>query len=126
MDSVHIFITLILLVILFTSSFFFIYAQQWKKAFNQPCLFELFSFISNHGGHFLSHLMFLNDKYGYWAANKSVYFSLQRMAGRVIVLGDPIGDVQSYRAALKELQDKCKETDFLSNIFKIYRNVQRT
>jgi phosphatidylglycerol lysyltransferase len=52
--------------------------------------------------------MFLNDKYGYWAANKSVYFSLQRMAGRVIVLGDPIGDVQSYRAALKELQDKCK------------------
>ncbi|WP_456278598.1 phosphatidylglycerol lysyltransferase domain-containing protein [Bacillus sp. AK128] len=68
------------------------------------CLSELFSFMTNHGGHFLSHLMFLNDKYGYYAANRSVYFSFQKKAGRIVVLGDPIGDQTKFKEAVNELQ----------------------
>ncbi|WP_246942076.1 phosphatidylglycerol lysyltransferase domain-containing protein [Bacillus pinisoli] len=88
-----------------------------KKILNTSCLVELFSFITNHGGHFLSHLMFLNDKFGYYAVNRSVYFSFQKMAGRIVVLGDPIGERSLYQEAIKELQDKCKASLIKQPIF---------
>ncbi len=84
---------------------------------HNTCLLELFDFVTNHGGHFLSHLMFLNDKYGFWAVNKSVYFCFQKIAGRVIVLGDPIGNKHLLFLALEELQNKCKIDHGMQPIF---------
>jgi phosphatidylglycerol lysyltransferase len=87
---------------------------EWER---QTCLKELLGFVTNNGGHFLSHLMFLNDKYGYWAVNKAVYFSFQKMAGRIIVLGDPIGHKHSFDNAIEELEGKCERHRVKSPIF---------
>ncbi|MFZ3588713.1 phosphatidylglycerol lysyltransferase domain-containing protein [Bacillus sp. DJP31] len=103
---IAIFLLLSLLLILYVP--IKLKAHSKKVLLHNTCLIELFSFVTNHGGHFLSHLMFLNDKYGYWAVNKSVYFSFQKISGRVIVLGDPIGNKHLFSLALEELQEKCK------------------
>ncbi|KAA0550210.1 DUF2156 domain-containing protein [Bacillus sp. BGMRC 2118] len=95
-------------IIVLSGSFLYIYLQKTKDTFHDPNYLELFGFVSNYGGHFLSHLMFLNDKFGFWNQHKSVYFSLQKIAGKVVVLGDPIGDERHYDSALKELEEKCK------------------
>ncbi|MBM6619806.1 phosphatidylglycerol lysyltransferase domain-containing protein [Bacillus suaedaesalsae] len=118
-------------IIVFSGSFLYLYLQQTKDTFYDPNYLELFGFVTNYGGHFLSHLMFLNDKFGFWNQNKSVYFSLQKIAGKVVVLGDPIGDEASYDSALKELEEKCKSKlvhrpifyQISSQYMSIYRNL---
>lgn len=96
-------------IIVIIGSFLYFYLKlQTKDIFHNPNYMELVSFVTNHGGHFLSHLMFLNDKFGFWSKDKSVYISLQKIAGKVVVLGDPIGDERYYYSALTELENKCK------------------
>jgi phosphatidylglycerol lysyltransferase len=108
MITITVIVAIIFLMAVISGCYYYYKMRSSKTMLNNSCLIELFSFITNHGGHFLSHLMFLNDKYGYYAANRSVYFSFQRMAGRIIVLGDPIGNGFLFKDAITELQDQCK------------------
>ncbi|MFD1738495.1 phosphatidylglycerol lysyltransferase domain-containing protein [Bacillus salitolerans] len=114
-------------MVFITSSIFFLlflslasrkFGQQYSDTlYHDTCSLDLFRFMTNYGGHSLSHLMFLNDKFGYWAARRSVYFSFQKKGKRMIVLGDPIGDEQLFQDAMRELQEDCEKNKIKSPVF---------
>lgn len=61
--------------------------------------------LEKYEGNVLSHLIFLKDKYIYWAQDGKVLFQYQRIADKIVVLGSPIGEKESIIPALEEFMD---------------------
>lgn len=65
-------------------------------------------FLKEHGGNHASHLLFLKDKDIYWAAQDKVLLVYKRIGNKLIVLGDPVGEEGSIKAAIKEFYQYCE------------------
>lgn len=50
----------------------------------------------------LAHLIFLHDKYVYWNKEKTVLFSYQKYADKLVILGNPIGEEADFPRAIGE------------------------
>lgn len=59
--------------------------------------------LKHYGGTELSHLIFLHDKYLFWAQDDTVLFIFQPYADKLVILGDPIGDQSRIYPAIEEL-----------------------
>lgn len=59
-------------------------------------------FLKQYGGNHATHLIFLQDKDFYWAQEQRVLIVYKRIADKLVVLGDPIGDEAFIQAAIKE------------------------
>lgn len=66
-------------------------------------------FLSNYGGNYLTHLIYLNDKNIFWAASGRVAFIYQKSHNILVVLGDMIGDERCFREGISEFQDFADE-----------------
>lgn len=53
-------------------------------------------------GNSLSHLLYQEDKLRYWSADRSAYVIYATIAGKRVVLGDPVGKEANARAVLRE------------------------
>ncbi|MCG7381738.1 bifunctional lysylphosphatidylglycerol flippase/synthetase MprF [Paenibacillus sp. ACRRY] len=65
---------------------------------------KLTPFIKKEETHPLTHLLYLGDKYFFWAQNDQVLIPYSRVRRKLIVLGDPIGNKQLVGAAIQEFQ----------------------
>ncbi|RJS60397.1 bifunctional lysylphosphatidylglycerol flippase/synthetase MprF [Bacillus sp. PK3_68] len=63
---------------------------------------EIFNHLSNYKGNVLAHLIFLHDKYVYWNKEKTVLFSYQKYADKLVILGNPIGEEADFPRAIGE------------------------
>ncbi|WP_295390549.1 bifunctional lysylphosphatidylglycerol flippase/synthetase MprF [uncultured Thiodictyon sp.] len=65
---------------------------------------------ANSGGTF-AHLLFMGDKHLLYAAQGRCLIQYQRVRGRLIALGDPIGDPAAFGEALLEFRDLADRHD---------------
>ncbi|MBE4909011.1 DUF2156 domain-containing protein [Bacillus luteolus] len=66
---------------------------------------QITSFLKKHGGSHLSHLIYLQDKEVYWTTNQKVLIAYKRIANKLIVLGDPIGDPSFIGYGIREFDE---------------------
>jgi phosphatidylglycerol lysyltransferase len=59
--------------------------------------------LNKYGGNELSHLIFLHDKYLFWAQDNTVLFIFQPYADKLVILGDPVGEPSRIYPAIEEL-----------------------
>ncbi|WP_445487112.1 bifunctional lysylphosphatidylglycerol flippase/synthetase MprF [Niallia sp. 03133] len=67
---------------------------------------EIIRHLNTYKGTSLAHLIFLHDKYIFWNKQKNVLFTYQTYADKLIVLGDPIGQEESFLKAIEELYER--------------------
>lgn len=67
-------------------------------------LHEVWEFIKKYGGNHTSHLHLLDDKQFFWAHNKQVLISYQRVGKTFVILGDPIGDDELITSSIDEFE----------------------
>lgn len=69
---------------------------------NKERIIEL---ISKHGGSSLAHYVFVGDKYVHINEKEDVFFQYQIISDKIIVLGGPVGNKESFSEAIKEFYD---------------------
>lgn len=113
------------LVYFFLALFCFIYYMMKKitdkkertPTIDDLCEEQLVCFLKQYGGNHLSHLIFLRDKQIYWAQENKVLIAYKKIANRLVVLGDPIGEQSSLHDAIKEFNDYCQKEGCKPPIF---------
>lgn len=73
---------------------------------------EVNAFLENNGGNHVSHLTFINDKRVFWTSNKKSLIIYQKVANKLIILGDPIGRNE-------DVQDAIAEFNHFANFYKL-------
>lgn len=91
-----------LIIYYFKRQLFKIEVSTCHKEMNMD---QITSFLKKHGGSHLSHLIYLQDKEVYWAMNQKVLIAYKRIANKLIVLGDPIGDTALIQDGIKEFDE---------------------
>lgn len=66
---------------------------------------QIISFLQENGGNHVSHLILLGDKDVFWASERKVLIVYKRIANKLVVLGDPIGDETYFSSAIKEFYE---------------------
>lgn len=66
---------------------------------------EVNNIISKYGGSNVAHYIFLNDKYVYVNNKEDVVFQYEISSDKIIVLGEPIGNKESFFEAIEEFLD---------------------
>ena len=61
--------------------------------------------ISKYGGSSLAHYVFVGDKYVHINKKEDVFFQYQIISDKIIVLGGPVGNKNSFSDAIKEFYD---------------------
>ncbi|MCZ2258118.1 bifunctional lysylphosphatidylglycerol flippase/synthetase MprF [Sporosarcina sp. G11-34] len=82
---------------------------------------EIKEHLGKYGGTELSHLIFTNDKYIFWNEEKTVLFSYQTYADKIVVLGNPVGKKDDFSSAIEKLL----ETADLYGYTPVYYEVSR-
>ncbi|MCL5937778.1 phosphatidylglycerol lysyltransferase domain-containing protein, partial [Neisseria meningitidis] len=59
--------------------------------------------LAKWGGNEVSHTMFLRDKLLFWAANGEVLFSYRIIADKMVIMGEPTGNMDKMEAAIEEV-----------------------
>ncbi len=68
---------------------------------------RVLSFLEKNGGNHASHLILLRDKELFWAVDEKVLIAYKKIANKLVVLGDPIGDETYIVDAIKEFHGYC-------------------
>lgn len=66
---------------------------------------RVIEFLEENGGNHVSHLILLQDKDVYWAAEGKVLIVYTRIGNKLVVLGDPIGTESLIPNSIKEFQE---------------------
>ncbi|OCA91741.1 bifunctional lysylphosphatidylglycerol flippase/synthetase MprF [Pseudobacillus wudalianchiensis] len=76
--------------------------KQWIPETSAAQEEEILHHLDQHKGNVLAHLIFLHDKYVYWNEEKTVLFSYQKYADKLVILGNPIGKKTEFPRAIEE------------------------
>lgn len=63
---------------------------------------RILNHLNQYKGNVLAHLIFLHDKYVYWNKERTVLFSYQTYADKLVILGNPLGKKADFPAAIEE------------------------
>ena len=66
---------------------------------------KIIELISKYGGSSLAHYVFVGDKYVHINKKDDVFFQYQIISDKIIVLGGPVGNKESFFDAIKEFYD---------------------
>lgn len=77
---------------------------------------EVNAFLKNNGGNHVSHLTFINDKRVFWTRNRKSLIIYQKVANKLIILGDPVGKEEEVKNAIQEF-NQYANTHGLNPIF---------
>ena len=66
---------------------------------------KIIELISKYGGSSLAHYVFVGDKYVHINEKDDVFFQYQIISDKIIVLGGPVGNKESFFDAIKEFYD---------------------
>jgi len=67
--------------------------------------------LGEHGSGTFAHLLFMGDKHLLYAAQGRCLIQYQRVRGRLVALGDPLGDAAAYGPAVLEFRDLADRHD---------------
>ncbi|WP_066049372.1 phosphatidylglycerol lysyltransferase domain-containing protein [Robertmurraya korlensis] len=70
---------------------------------------QVLSFLQENGGNHASHLILLRDKELFWAVQQKVLIAYKKIANKLVVLGDPIGNEVYMSDAIKEFHEYCDQ-----------------
>lgn len=88
---------------LFYIAFFKVKIKQFQFISTKKEEDKIREHLNKYGGNELSHLVFLHDKFVYWAQEDTVLFIFQPYADKLVILGDPIGESTRVYPAIEEL-----------------------
>lgn len=78
-------------------------SPEWDRQLDQ-----VKSFLEEKGGNHVSHLIFLKDKEIFWTKQRDALIVYKKIANKLIVLGDPIGEEANVKDAIKEFCEYSK------------------
>ena len=79
-----------------------------KGRFNYPTeedLNKLKEFLNNYPGNIMTHLLFLKDKYLYYAEDGQMLIPFSQTKDKLVVLGEPIGNQKKLKESLIEFRE---------------------
>ncbi|WP_372447636.1 bifunctional lysylphosphatidylglycerol flippase/synthetase MprF [Neobacillus rhizophilus] len=80
-------------------------SKKWKFESSLTQEQEILQHLHKYQGKVLSHLIFLHDKYIFWNKKRNVMISFQKYADKLVILGDPIGELNDLSSAIEEFQE---------------------
>lgn len=80
-------------------------SKKWKFESSLTQEQEIVQHLHKYQGKVLSHLIFLHDKYIFWNKKRNVMISFQKYADKLVILGDPIGELNDLSSAIEEFQE---------------------
>ncbi|MFC0270744.1 phosphatidylglycerol lysyltransferase domain-containing protein [Metabacillus herbersteinensis] len=101
---------LLLIIVVLIISYIIVRTRPKNQLYKEYDYNIVAGFLKTWGGHHLSHLLFLKDKDLFWAQDQQVLFSYRKVANKMIVLGDPIGNEALFSAAIKEFIEYCRSS----------------
>ncbi|MGG0175645.1 bifunctional lysylphosphatidylglycerol flippase/synthetase MprF [Gottfriedia acidiceleris] len=78
--------------------------------------------FNKYGGTELSHLVFLHDKYLFWAQDETVLFIFQPYADKLVILGDPVGEKSRLYPAIEELLNYADQFGYTLVFYQVNSN----
>jgi len=66
---------------------------------------KLKEFLNNHPGNIMTHLLFLKDKYFYYAASNDMLIPFAETNDKLVVLGEPIGNQKKLKESIAEFRE---------------------
>lgn len=90
-----------------------------EKRFEKVDELKFKEFLEKNKGHYLTHLVFLEDKNIFWAASNQVAIVYQKSHNIFVVLGDPIGNEKYFKDALSEFQDFIDEYGYKAAFYEV-------
>ncbi|WP_338777688.1 bifunctional lysylphosphatidylglycerol flippase/synthetase MprF [Metabacillus sp. FJAT-52054] len=91
-----------ILAVLFNTIGFTFLMKKEQTARNSA---ELLEFLEYTKGNVLTHLALMGDKEYFWNKNRDVFMMYTVYSDKLVVLGDPIGDRNSFGKAIMELRE---------------------
>lgn len=79
--------------------------KKWKFESSIGQEQAIMEHLQKHQGKLLSHLIFLHDKYIFWNSKRNVLIPYQNYADKLVILGEPIGEIQELSNAIEEFQE---------------------
>ena len=79
--------------------------------------------LERYTGTEYSHLIFLHDKYIYWNKEKTVLFSYQKYADKIVVLGNPVGEQMHFSSAIEEFLETADLHGFTPVFYEINNTI---
>ncbi|MFA9422566.1 MAG: bifunctional lysylphosphatidylglycerol flippase/synthetase MprF [Sedimentibacter sp.] len=76
-------------------------------------------FLEKNTGHYLTHLILLDDKNIFWAVGSKVAIVYQKSHNIIIVLGDPIGDEKYFSEGISEFQEFIDEYGYKAAFYEV-------
>lgn len=104
------------------SAFFMFRKQRFKLISTKDEEEKIIQHLRKYGGNELSHLIFLHDKYLYWAQEEKVLFVFQPYADKLVILGDPIGDQSLVLPAIEELMIQADQYGYTLCFYQVKAN----
>ena len=102
---------------------FLIIWQRSKPKIKNDKRYETFNeekferLLNKYGGHYLSHLAYLNDKHIFGAAADKVAIVYEKSHNIIVVLGDPIGETKSFSEGISQFQSFIDEYGYKSAFY---------
>ncbi|MCY8507723.1 phosphatidylglycerol lysyltransferase domain-containing protein, partial [Bacillus atrophaeus] len=82
---------------------------------------RLQEFLQEEGGNALSHLGFLGDKRFYFSSDGKALLLFGKISRRLVVLGDPSGQKESFPLVLEEFLNEAHQHGFSVMFYQIER-----
>lgn len=76
-------------------------------------------FLEEYDGHYLTHLIYLEDKHIFWAVDKQIAIVYEKSHNVMIVLGDPIGNPKYFSEGITEFQKFIDEYGYKAAFYQV-------
>jgi len=80
---------------------------------------KLKEFLGKYSGHYLTHLIYLNDKNIFWAVSSQVAITYQKSHNIIVVLGDPIGNPKYFNEGISDFQEFIDEYGYKAAFYQV-------
>ncbi|MCC2930446.1 bifunctional lysylphosphatidylglycerol flippase/synthetase MprF [Bacillus sp. LBG-1-113] len=117
----HATIMAVIAVPLFFFIFTVVYHKKTKPIGEKADPERLAEFLNDKGGNALSHLGFLGDKRFYFSSDGNALLLFGKIARRLVVLGDPSGQKESFPLVLEEFLNEAHQKGFSVLFYQIER-----
>ncbi|MGK9429981.1 bifunctional lysylphosphatidylglycerol flippase/synthetase MprF [Bacillus atrophaeus] len=117
----HATIMAVIIVPLFFLLFTAFYHKKTKTIGEQADPERLQEFLQEEGGNALSHLGFLGDKRFYFSSDGKALLLFGKISRRLVVLGDPSGQKESFPLVLEEFLNEAHQHGFSVMFYQIER-----
>ncbi|NPC91891.1 bifunctional lysylphosphatidylglycerol flippase/synthetase MprF [Bacillus sp. WMMC1349] len=104
---------------LFLSLFILLFNKKTEQIGEEPNMEKLETFLNEEGGNALSHLGFLGDKRFFYSSDGKALIQFAKIGQRLVILGDPSGQKDSFPLILKEFLHAADQKGYLVIFYQI-------